>query len=247
MRLNRYLARSGVASRRQCDDLIRAGSISVNGLLVSELGCRVEVGADHVECRGETVELPVGLEYVALNKPVSYLVTRRDTQRRRTIYELVQERHPGTVAVGRLDLNTSGLLLLTNDGDLAYRLSHPRFKVEKHYVALVQGETKEATIQLLCDGVELEDGKTAPAKIELVDLVSLGDKVATRLRMTIREGRKRQIRRMCSAIGHEVLELTRYALGSLELGELPVGAWRHLEAQEVCRLRQHTGLPAEPA
>ena len=184
MRLNRYLARSGVASRRHCDDLIRTGAVSINGTPVCEPGRRVDVGSDRVECRGKPVELPANLEYIALNKPVSYLVTRRDTRDRRTVYELVEERHPGTIAVGRLDRDTTGLLLLTNDGELAYRLSHPRFKVEKHYRVLVQGCVNDGTLDHLRRGVELEDGITAPAQVD----VAKRNRLETRLEMVIREG-----------------------------------------------------------
>ena len=239
MRLNRYLARSGVASRRHCDDLIRSGSVSINGALVCEPGRRVDVGSDHVECQGKPVELPGDLEYIALNKPVSYLVTRRDTRARRTVYELVEGRHPGTIAVGRLDRDTTGLLLLTNDGELAYRLSHPRFKVEKHYRVLVQGCVNDATLDHLRRGVELEDGLTAPARVDVAER----SRVDTRLQMVIREGRKRQIRRMCATVGHEVVELERQAVGTLQLGDLPLGSWRHLDEGETVQLRSLAGLP----
>ena len=239
MRLNRYLARSGVASRRQCDDLIRAGSVSINGAPVCEPGRRVDVGSDRVECRGNPVELPAELEYIALNKPVSYLVTRRDTRDRRTVYDLVEGRHPGTIAVGRLDRDTTGLLLLTNDGELAYRLSHPRFKVEKHYRVLVQGCVNDGTLDHLRRGVELEDGLTAPAQVDVAERKRL----ETRLEMVIREGRKRQIRRMCATVGHEVVELERRAVGTLQLGDLPLGSWRHLDEGETVQLLSLAGLP----
>jgi 23S rRNA pseudouridine2605 synthase len=238
MRLNRYLARSGVASRRHSDDLIRAGSVSINGTPVCEPGRRVEVGSDRVECQGKPVELPVDLEYIALNKPLSYLVTRRDSRDRRTVYELVEGRHPGTIAVGRLDRDTTGLLLLTNDGELAYRLSHPRFKVEKYYRVLVRGHVNDETLDHLRRGVELEDGLTAPAKVDVAER-GAGE---TRLEMIIREGRKRQIRRMCATVGHEVVELDRRALGSLQLGDLALGSWRHLDEGETVELRSLAGL-----
>ena len=239
MRLNRYLARSGVASRRHCDDLIRTGSVSINGAPVCEPGRRVDVGNDRVECHGKPVELPANLEYIALNKPVSYLVTRRDTRDRRTVYELVEGRHPGTIAVGRLDRDTTGLLLLTNDGELAYRLSHPRFKVEKHYRVLVQGCVKDGTLDHLRQGVELEDGLTAPAQVDVAER----NRLETRLEMVIREGRKRQIRRMCATVGHEVVELERRAVGTLQLGDLPLGSWRHLDEGETVQLLSLAGLP----
>jgi len=238
MRLNRYLARSGVASRRHSDDLIRSGTVSVNGTLVCEPGRQVEVGSDRVECRGKPVELPADLEYIALNKPISYLVTRRDSRDRHTVYELVEGRHPGTIAVGRLDRDTTGLLLLTNDGELAYRLSHPRFKVKKHYRVLVQGRVNEPTLDQLRRGVELEDGLTAPAQVAVVERSA----AKTRLEMVIREGRKRQIRRMCATVGHKVVELERRAVGSLQLGDLPLGSWRHLDEGETVLLRSLAGL-----
>ena len=239
MRLNRYLARAGVASRRHCDDLIRAGSVSINGVLACEPGRQVDLASDRVQCHGNPVELPAELEYIALNKPLSYLVTRRDTRDRRTIYELVEGRHAGTIAVGRLDRDTTGLLLLTNDGELAYRLSHPRFKVQKHYRVLVRGCVRDATLGRLRQGVELEDGLTAPAGVDVAER----SEVTTRLEMVIREGRKRQIRRMCAHVGHEVVELERRAVGTMQLGDLPLGSWRHLDEGEAFQLRSLAGLP----
>jgi pseudouridine synthase len=229
VRLNRYLASAGVGSRRAVDELIRAGRVTVNGE-VGELGAAVGDG-DVVAVDGRPVA-PQELAYLMLHKPSGVVTTASDPQNRRTVVDLVES--PQRVyPVGRLDRDTTGLLLLTNDGELANRLAHPRHGVDKTYVVEVEGDPPSDAIRRLAEGVELDDGPTAPARAR-----RLG---AGRLELVIHEGRNRQVRRMCEAVGHPVRRLHRTAYGPLELGALAPGRWRPLTAEEVAALRAETG------
>ena len=224
MRLNQFLARSGVASRRGAEELIRAGRVAVNGEPAS-LATFVEA-ADVVELDGRRVS-PEGLAYVLLNKPAGVVTTARDPQGRPTVVGLVD--HPlRVVPVGRLDADTTGALLLTNDGPLAHRLMHPRYEIDKVYEADVEGEPGDDALARLRDGVELEDGRTAPAGAR-----RLGP---SRLELTLHEGRKHQVKRMCEAVGHPVLRLHRGRYAGLDLDGLALGRWRELTHEEVARL-----------
>ncbi|MER3409868.1 MAG: pseudouridine synthase [Thermoleophilia bacterium] len=231
MRLNAYLARCGVASRRHADELVKAGRVRVNGR-VGELNTYVGPG-DLVEVDGERVE-PEPLAYVLLHKPAGVLTTARDPRGRPTVLDLV--RHPSRVVpVGRLDADTTGALLLTNDGELAHRLAHPRYRVDKVYEVEVEGEPSDAALRRLRRGVELEDGRTAPARVR-----RLGP---SRLEITIHEGRKHQVKRMCAAIGHPVVHLHRARYAGLSLEGLAPGEWRALRPPEVAALARLVGLP----
>jgi len=226
MRLNAYLARAGVASRRGADELIKAGRVRVNGE-PGQLNTFVE-SRDRVEVDGRRVELQ-RLTYILLNKPAGVVTTARDPQRRKTVVELVP---PGTrvVPVGRLDVDTTGALLLTNDGPLAHRLAHPRYGVEKVYEVDVEGKPGSPALRRLREGVELDDGVTAPARARRL--------AAERIELTIHEGRNRQVKRMLEAVGHPVRRLHRSAYAGLTLEGLEPGRWRELEPFEVERLRR---------
>ena len=225
MRLNAYLARSGVASRRASDELIKAGRVRVNGAR-GRLDTSVE-DEDVVEVDGRRVA-PQRLAYVLLHKPAGVVTTAHDPQRRPTVVGLVG--HPlRVVPVGRLDAETTGALLLTNDGWLAHRLAHPRYGVEKTYVADVEGEPSDATLRALTSGVELEEGRTAPAHVR-----RLGP---SRVELVLHEGRKRQVRRMLEAVGHPVRALHRSLYAGIGIDDLRQGAWRELSDEEVERLR----------
>ena len=225
MRLNAYLARAGVASRRKADDLIKAGRVTVNGE-PGQLNTFVRQ-RDVVQVDGRRVEKQQ-LTYLLLNKPRDTVTTASDPQGRKTVVELV----PGetrVVPVGRLDVDTTGALLLTNDGELAHRLAHPRYGVEKAYVVEVEGEPTDATLEQLRAGVELDDGPTAPAKVRRV--------TKNILELTIHEGRNRQVKRMLEAVGHPVTRLHRSEYAGLDVDGLEPGRWRELTSDEVERLR----------
>jgi 23S rRNA pseudouridine2605 synthase len=235
VRLNAYLARAGVASRRRADELIRDGRVRVNGE-PGQLNTFVESG-DVVEVDGRRVE-PQRLAYVLLHKPAGIVTTASDPRGRPTVVGHVA--HPlRVVPVGRLDADTTGAILLTNDGPLAHRLAHPRYGVEKVYEAEVEGEPSDETLRRLAEGVELDDGLTAPARAR-----RLGPST---IELTLHEGRKHQVKRMCAAVGHPVRRLHRSRYAGLELGGLAPGEWRELSADEVAALRRPGGAPPPEA
>jgi pseudouridine synthase len=236
-RLNRYLARSGVASRRAADGLIASGVVLVNGRRPPPEGMLIEPATDRVEVGGEVITPLEKRSYLALNKPEGYVTTASDPGSRPTVLELVAA-STRVFPVGRLDMDSRGLLLLTDDGELANRLAHPRHHVAKEYLALVDGIPNEADLRRLRLGVELEDGRTAPAEAEIVGSV----RGRTQLRLLIREGRNRQVRRMLEAVGHPVRDLQRTAFGPLRLGRLKEGDWRRLRQPEVDALRRAVKL-----
>jgi len=228
--LNAFLARAGVASRRKADELIKAGRVRVNGEL-GELNTFVE-SRDLVEVDGQPVAKQA-LAYVLLNKPAGVVTTASDPQRRQTVVSLVGH-ESRVVPVGRLDVDTTGALLLTNDGPLAHRLAHPRYGVEKVYEVETWKEPNDDALRQLADGVELEDGVTSPARVR-----RLG---AARIELVLHEGRNRQVRRMCEAIGHRVRRLHRSLYAGLGVDGLPPGTWRELTSSEVELLRR-SGQP----
>jgi pseudouridine synthase len=234
VRLNAFIARAGVASRRKADELIKSGRVTVNG----EPGqLNTFVGTDDdVRLDGKQLTKQ-GLAYVLLNKPAGVVATARDPQGRRTVVDVVS--HPARVVpVGRLDADTTGALLLTNDGDLAHRLSHPRYEVDKVYEVECWSQPTDADLARLRDGVELDDGPTSPAQVRRID--------GARIELVLHEGRNRQVRRMLEAVGHRVKRLHRSRYGPLTLGGLEPGAWRELEASEVQLLRSLTTQGSRP-
>ena len=227
-RLQKVLARVGFGSRRVCDDLIADGLVTVNGE-VAELGRRVDPDVDRVEVDGVRIGIQPGLVHYLVNKPAGVVTTASDPQGRPIVVDLVPA-EPRVVPVGRLDLDTEGLILLTNDGDLANRIAHPSHGVEKEYLAEVAREPSRATLRRLREGVDLEDGPTAPAKASLV--------APTLVRLTIHEGRNRQVRRMLDAVGHPVLRLIRTRIGPIADRRLGPGEWRTLTTDELRSLEQ---------
>ncbi len=227
-RLQKVLARVGLGSRRVCEELIGEGRVTVDGA-VAELGCRVNVESARIEVDGAPVGVRPGLVYYLLNKPAGVVTTTSDPYDRLTVVDLVPD-DPRVFPVGRLDAQTEGLLLLTNDGDLAHRLTHPSFGVDKEYLAEVEGRPPPAAVRRLREGVVLEDGRTAPARAVLVE-VSV-------LRITIHEGRNRQVRRMCEAVGYPVVRLVRTRIGPLVDRSLAPGSHRTLVAEEMRALRR---------
>jgi pseudouridine synthase len=239
-RLARFLAHAGIASRRHAEDLIASGRVQVNGLVVTTQGVRIDPTCDRICVDGKLVDVPTRHVHLLLNKPIGYICTAHDPQGRPTVLDLLPPdiRQLRIYPVGRLDVDTSGLLLLTNDGDFALHLSHPRYVKEKHYEVLVQGHPSKAVLTALRTRVMIteDDGrsyKTSPAQVRL--LRRAGNE--TLLALTIHEGRKRQVRRMLAALGHPVRQLMRVGLGSLTLEGVPVGKWRYLTEDEVAMLR----------
>jgi pseudouridine synthase len=232
MRLNAYLSRAGVASRRKADELIKADRVTVNGA-PGQLNTVVGKG-DRVEVDGKEVARQ-RLAYVLLHKPQSVVTTASDPQGRPTVVDLVPL-EPRVVPVGRLDVNTTGALLLTNDGPLAHRLAHPRYGVEKTYLAEVEGTPNERALAALRQGVELEDGRTAPADARLLG--------PGRVELVLHEGRNHQVKRMLEAVGHPVTRLHRSAYAGLTVDDLKPGKWRELTAREVEQLRRTVQPPA---
>jgi 23S rRNA pseudouridine2605 synthase len=228
MRLAKYLAHSGVASRRAAAAIVRAGRVRVDGS--RELDPAREITMQLVELDGAPLAGPQEVVVYALNKPVGVLSTARDSRRRATVVELVAEEERRLYPVGRLDAQSTGLILLTNDGELANLLTHPRYEVPKTYRATVAGgPVRRAALETLARGVDLDDGRTAPAKVRLVS--------PEVIELEIHEGRKHQVRRMCEAVGHRVVALERVRFGSLELGDLASGAHRPLSSEELAALR----------
>jgi 23S rRNA pseudouridine2605 synthase len=235
-RIQKVLARAGVASRRAVEEMIVRGRIRVNGGRV-ELGMRIDPSKDLVEIDGSRVPLQVELAYYLVNKPVGVVTTASDEQNRETVLDLI-EVEARVYPVGRLDIESEGAVLLTNDGELALRLTHPRYGVAKTYLVEVGGGVKEKTVRTLARGVELSDGMTAPAQARLVERRPR----ATLIEISLTEGRNRQIRRMFEAVGHPVQRLVRTAIGPLMLGRLKPGTYRKLRLEEVRNLYRAAGL-----
>lgn len=234
-RLQKVLARVGIGSRRVCEDLIAEGRVLVDGE-VAVLGRRIDVETVLIEVDGAPVGVRPDLVHYLLNKPAGVVSTADDPQGRPTVVGMVPT-EPRVFPVGRLDLDTEGLLLLTNDGELTHRLTHPSFGVEKEYVAEVLGEPSRGALRRLREGIELDDGTTAPARAALLD--------PSVLRLTIHEGRNRQVRRMCEAIGHPVVRLIRTRIGPLADRSLAPGAWRELTGDELRSLQRAVAGPGD--
>ncbi len=227
-RLQKVLARAGIASRRACERLIEDEFVTVNGE-IAVLGRRVNAEVDVVEVDGVPIGVKPGLVYYLLHKPGGVVCTADDPQGRPTVVEIVPD-DTRVFPVGRLDHDTEGLLILTNDGDLTHRLTHPSFGVDKEYLAHVDGNPSRGALRRLREGIELEDGMTAPAKASLLE--------PSIVRLVIHEGRNRQVRRMCEAVGHPVKRLVRTRIGPLVDRDLKAGEWRHLRPEEVRELER---------
>lgn len=233
IRLQKYMAECGIASRRTCEIIIADGRVTVNGKQISELGTKVDPDYDTVCVDGKKIKKSIKKYYIMLNKPTGYITTANDQFGRKTVLDLVSaDISDRLYPVGRLDYDTEGLLFLTNDGDFAQKLTHPSKETEKTYIATVEGTVLEKDARVLSKGVIIDGKKTAPAKVSL----SHKPNNTTEITITIHEGRNRQVRKMCSAIGHEVIHLKRVAVGDIILGNLPKGKWRHLNPVEINKL-----------
>ncbi len=233
MRLQKYIAMCGVASRRGAERLIESGRVLVNGSLVDYMGCEVDGERDEVSVDGVVISPEKRLVYIALNKPKNYVTTVSDDLGRPTVMELVSDINERIYPVGRLDFDTSGLLIMTNDGDFANAVTHPSHQVDKTYIARVSRPLEKSDIEALRAGVELDGRKTAPARVEPLS----NPKRIFELKISIHEGRNRQVRRMLEAVGAETPALQRVAVGGVTLGNLPEGKWRRLKQVEIDKLR----------
>ena len=243
MRLHRYIAHCGYCSRRRAELLIEAGRVDVNRKVVRVVGSIVNPARDEVRINGEPITPPAPLT-ILFNKPPNVITSTHDTHNRLTVMDLLPKSilDRGVLPVGRLDLDTEGLLILTNDGDLSHRITHPSFETEKEYDATVASRPRQSDLERLEKGVRIEDGLTAPARI--LSVKPVGN--ATRIKVVIHEGKKRQVRRMFEVIGHIVSRLQRVRIGKLELGELKATEWRALSEEEIRGLIE-TGTGKRPA
>jgi 23S rRNA pseudouridine2605 synthase len=237
-RLNKIIAASGIASRRRADELISSGRVWVNGEIITKVGSKAVWGVDTIRVDGRRLPGPPKKLYLLLNKPFGYVCTLHDPQGRPVVHDLLADVRERVYPVGRLDFDSQGLLILTNDGELAFRLTHPRFQVPRSYRALVEGAIEPQSVKRLREGIMLKDGRAGPARVRILER----DQGRSLLRITISEGRSREIRRMLEAVGHKTIQLIRTGHGSLSLGSLKVGRYRHLTEEEVKALRLSAGL-----
>ncbi|WP_026487593.1 pseudouridine synthase [Caldanaerobius polysaccharolyticus] len=234
-RLQKYMARSGVASRRKCEELIKSGHVSVNGRVVTDMGVKVDPDVDVVQVDGRVIKPSGKKVYIMLNKPVGYITSVKDQFGRPTVIDLVDYTQERIYPVGRLDYDTSGLLILTNDGELAYKLTHPKHEVPKTYLAVLKGVPDEGDLEKFRSGLRIENYVTSPAEIKVLDVF----KNSCQVEIKIHEGKNRQVRKMCESIGHPVVSLERTAIGEISLGDLKQGQWRFLSSEEIeylCKL-----------
>jgi len=229
-RLQKYLAQCGVASRRKCEELILQGRVQVNGVTVTELGTKINPEKDKIKFDGKDIKQSQKLVYILLNKPIGYVTTADDQFGRDTVLDLVKVKER-IVPVGRLDMYTSGALILTNDGDFVYQVTHPKHEIEKTYTVTIKGIVQNNEVEQLRSGIKIEDYITKPARVKI--LKTDNEKDISRLEITIHEGKNRQVRKMCEAVGRKVLALHRSKIGNLGVKDLELGKWRYLDSKEV--------------
>ena len=235
-RLQKYLANSGIASRRKAEEYILEGKVKVNGKIVTELGTKVNPEKDIVEFEGKKVNNNIKKVYVLLNKPIDYVTTVKDQFSRNTVVDLVKNAGNNLLPVGRLDMYTSGALILTNDGDFIFHITHPKHEVEKTYTVTLRGKVTNEEVEELRQGVVIdEEYKTKPAKVRIMKIDE--EKNLSRLEIVIHEGKNRQVRKMCEAIGKKVIALHRSKIGNIGVKDLKIGQWRYLTKKEVESLK----------
>ena len=235
IRIQKYLAENGVASRRKCEKYILEGKVQVNGITITQLGIKINPIKDKVFFEGKEIkEKQKDKVYVLLNKPIGYVTTVKDQFHRNTVLDLVKIQGVRLLPVGRLDMYTSGALILTNDGEFIYKVTHPKHEIEKTYIATVKGKVAKEEMQKLREGVNIENYTTSPARVK--QIAYLEEKNITRIEIVIHEGKNRQVRKMCEAIGKKVLALHRSKIGNLEVKPLKIGQWRYLSKVEAKEL-----------
>ncbi len=232
-RLQKYLANCGICSRRKAEELITSGKVSVNGKIVTELGTKINPKVDKVIYNGKEVKEERKHIYILLNKPIGYVTTAKDQFGRDSVMDLVKVKER-VVPVGRLDMYTSGALILTNDGDFVYKVTHPKHEIEKTYTVTIKGIVKDEEVNRLRKGVKIDDYITKEAKVKILKIDE--EKRESRLEITIHEGKNRQIRKMCEAVGHKVLALHRSKIAGIGVKDLPLGKWRYLSKEEVNKM-----------
>ena len=236
-RLQKYLANNGIASRRKAEEYILAGKVKVNGQIVTELGTKVNSDKDIIEFEGKRVNNDIKKVYVLLNKPIDYVTTVKDQFSRNIVVDLVKNAGNNLLPVGRLDMYTSGALILTNDGDFIFHVTHPKHEVEKTYTVTLRGKVTNEDVESLRQGVIIdEEYKTKPAKVRIMKIDE--EKNLSRLEIVIHEGKNRQVRKMCEAIGKKVVALHRSKIGNIDVKDLKIGQWRYLTKKEVDMLMQ---------
>ena len=236
-RLQKYLAQCGVASRRKCEELILQGRVQVNGVKVTELGTKINPEKDKIKFDGKDVKQSQKLVYILLNKPIGYVTTADDQFGRDTVLDLVKVKER-IVPVGRLDMYTSGALILTNDGDFVYQVTHPKHEIEKTYTVTIKGIVQNSEVEQLRSGVKIDNYITKPARVKILKTDT--EKDISRLEITIHEGKNRQVRKMCEAIGRKVFALHRSKIGNLGVKDLELGKWRYLTANEVQQILKNS-------
>ena len=233
VRLQKYLAEAGIASRRKAEELIVQGKISVNNKVVTELGSKINPAKDVVGYNGKRITIQEEKVYILLNKPIGYVTTAKDQFNRDSVLDLVKVKQR-IVPVGRLDMYTSGALILTNDGDFVYQVTHPKHEIEKTYTVTIKGIVQGEAVEQLRSGVKIEDYTTRPARVKILKIDE--EKNQSRLEITIHEGKNRQVRKMCETVGHKVLALHRSKIAGVGVKDLPLGKWRYLRKEEVNKI-----------
>ena len=236
-RVQKYLAQCGVASRRKCEELILQGRVQVNGVTVTELGTKINPEKDKIKFDGKDIKQAQKLVYILLNKPIGYVTTADDQFGRDTVLDLVKVKER-IVPVGRLDMYTSGALILTNDGDFVYQVTHPKHEIEKTYTVTIKGIVQNSEVEQLRNGIKIDDYITKPARVKILKTDT--EKDISRLEITIHEGKNRQVRKMCEAVGRKVLALHRSKIGGIGVKDIELGKWRYLTANEVQQILKNS-------
>ena len=236
-RLQKYLAQCGVASRRKCEELVLQGRVQVNGVTVTELGTKINPEKDKIKFDGKDIKQSTKLVYILLNKPIGYVTTADDQFGRDTVLDLVKVKER-IVPVGRLDMYTSGALILTNDGDFVYQVTHPKHEIEKTYTVTIKGIVQNSEVEQLRNGIKIDDYITKPARVKILKTDT--EKGISRLEITIHEGKNRQVRKMCEAVGRKVLALHRSKIGGIGVKDIELGKWRYLTANEVQQILKNS-------
>ena len=234
VRLQKYLANSGICSRRKAEEYIQEGRVKVNGIVVYELGTKITIGKDEVKYMDKLVNPITKHKYIILNKPIGYITTVKEQFDRPTVIELIKEKDTNLLPVGRLDMYTSGALILTNDGDFIYKVTHPKNEIEKTYIATVRGIVNNSDIEKLKNGVEIEYYISGKAKVKLLKIDSTNN--FSKLEITIHEGKNREVRKMCQAIGKNVMALHRSKINNITINNLKIGEYRELTKEELRKI-----------